>query len=179
MSRPGSIARDPPPGVARMRCYVDYDSTPMSLLTYLLWPGVGGMRGFTQVRCLHVHTAHALVAGGEANIVGRWVLEALRNGEDAEANDYQKAHEPPTSARARAAVTAAPATLATHTTGTVTGTPAGTGTTSAVQAETGTWTCRRAGSTRPACVRAPPTGWWHPVLRLLTAASAHSVLGVL
>ena len=44
-------------------------------------PGVGGMRGFTQVRCLHVHAAHALVEGGEANIVGRWVLEALRNGE--------------------------------------------------------------------------------------------------
>ena len=139
----------------------------------------GGMRGFTQVRCLHVHTAHALVAGGEANIVGRWVLEALRNGEDAVANDYQKAHEPPTSARARAAATAAPATLPTHTTGTETGTPAGTGTTSAVQARTGTCTCSRPGSTRRACVRAPPTRWWHPVLRVLTAASAHSVLGVL
>ena len=139
--------------------------------------GVGGMRGFTQVRCLHVHTAHALVAGGEANIVGQWVLEALRNGEDAVANDYQKAHEPPTRVRARAAATAAPATLATHTTGTGTGTPAGIGTPSAGQAQTST--CRRAGSTRPACVRASPAGWWQPVLRALTAASAHSVLGVL
>ena len=135
------------------------------------------MRGFTQVRCLHVHTAHALVAGGEANIVGQWVLEALRNGEDAVANDYQKAHEPPTSARARAAATAAPGTPATRAIRTGTGTSAGTGTTSAGQAQTST--CRRAGSTRPACVRAPPAGWWHPALRALTAASAHSVLGVL
>ena len=135
------------------------------------------MRGFTQVRCLHVHTAHALVAGGEANIVGQWVLEALRNGEDAVANDYQKAHEPPTRVRARAAATAAPATLATHTTGTGTGTPAGIGTPSAGQAQTST--CRRAGSTRPACVRASPAGWWQPVLRALIAVSAHSVLGVL
>ena len=54
---------------------------PYTSLLHLAWPGVGGMRGFTQVRCLHVHTAHALVEGGEANIVGRWVLEALRNGE--------------------------------------------------------------------------------------------------
>lgn len=137
--------------------------------------GVGGMRGFTQVRCLHVHTAHALVAGGEANIVGQWVLEALRNGEDAVANDYQKAHEPPTTARARAAATAAPAAPATDTTGTGTGAPAGIGTPSAGQAQTSS----RAGSTRPACVRAPPAGWWQPVLRALTAASAHSVLGVL
>ena len=61
--------------------YISPIYLPYISLLHLAWPGVGGMRGFTQVRCLHVHTAHALVEGGEANIVGRWVLEALRNGE--------------------------------------------------------------------------------------------------
>ena len=55
--------------------------------------GVGGIRCFTQVRCLHVHTAHALAAEGEKNIIGQWVLEALRNGEDSVASDYQKSHD--------------------------------------------------------------------------------------
>ena len=49
--------------------------------------GVGGIRCSSQVRCLHVHTAHALATGG--NLVGRWVLEALRRGEDALASEYQ------------------------------------------------------------------------------------------
>ena len=43
-----------------------------------------------------------------------------------ESKDQQKAHEPPTSARARAVATATPATLVTHTTGIGTSTRAGT-----------------------------------------------------
>ena len=83
-----------------------------------------------------------------------------------ESKDQQKAHEPPTSARARAVATATPATLVTHTTGTGTSTRAGTGEAAAAQAQ------RRTRS-------APPPGCWRAVLRVLIAASAHSVIGVL
>ena len=83
-----------------------------------------------------------------------------------ESKDQQGAHEPPTSARARAVATATPATLVTHTTGTGTSTRAGTGEVAAAQAQ------RR---TRGA----PPPGCWRAVLRVLIAASAHSVIGVL
>jgi hypothetical protein len=43
--------------------------------------GVGGMRFATQVKCLHVHLAHAL-AGGR-NPIGARVLAALDRGDDA------------------------------------------------------------------------------------------------
>jgi hypothetical protein len=46
--------------------------------------GVGGMRLFNQVKCLHVHYAHFLACGGEdgggreGSLVGRWTAEAMR-----------------------------------------------------------------------------------------------------
>ena len=82
------------------------------------------------------------------------------------ADEYQKAHEPPTSARARAVATVTPATLVTHTTGTGTSTRAGTGEAAQAQAQRGTRS-------------AAPPGCRRPVLRVLIAASAHSVIGVL
>lgn len=38
--------------------------------------GVGGLRFFNQVKCLHLHYAHYLASGGD-NLVGRWVQEEI------------------------------------------------------------------------------------------------------
>jgi hypothetical protein len=39
--------------------------------------GVAGIRNHAAVKCLHAHTAHYL-AGCPDNVVGRWVVEKLR-----------------------------------------------------------------------------------------------------
>lgn len=40
--------------------------------------GVAGIRKFDKIKCLHAHVAHYL-AGGETNLVGRWVMEAVKD----------------------------------------------------------------------------------------------------
>lgn len=42
--------------------------------------GVCGLQYMAQVKCLHAHYAHWLATGD--NIVGAWVADALRNGDD-------------------------------------------------------------------------------------------------
>jgi len=39
--------------------------------------GVGGMRDFTKVKCLHTHTAHYLSRPDHGNILGQWTYELL------------------------------------------------------------------------------------------------------